>query len=112
MGRKYIDCRQVPSEMNCTVTISADTEKELMDIAVQHAVASHGHKDTPEFLGELKKAFKEGSPLTEVGVATGHRAVGARRNPSKFLLGAACADGVPGRSSAAAAGRTGTMHLT
>lgn len=62
MGRKYIDCRQVPSEMNCTVTISADTEKELMDIAVQHAVASHGHKDTPEFLGELKKAFKEGSP--------------------------------------------------
>ena len=53
---------QVPSETNCTVTISADTEKELMDIAVQHAVASHGHKDTPEFRGELKKAFKEGSP--------------------------------------------------
>jgi predicted small metal-binding protein len=62
MARKYIDCREFPSEMNCTVTISADTEKELLDIAVQHAVATHGHEDTPEFRRELKKAFKEGTP--------------------------------------------------
>jgi predicted small metal-binding protein len=62
MGRKYIDCREFPSEMNCTVTISADTEKELLDIAVQHAVSAHGHEDTPEFRRELKKAFKEGTP--------------------------------------------------
>jgi len=62
MGRKYIDCREFPSEMNCTVTIAADTEEELLDIAVQHAVATHGHEDTPEFRRELKKAFKEGTP--------------------------------------------------
>ena len=62
MGRKYIDCREFPSEMNCTVTISADTEKELLDVAVQHAVATHGHEDTPEFRRELKKAVKEGTP--------------------------------------------------
>ena len=62
MASKYIDCREFPSEMNCTVTISADTEKELLDIAVQHAVATHGHEDTPEFRRELKKAFKEGTP--------------------------------------------------
>jgi predicted small metal-binding protein len=61
MGRKYIDCREFPSEMNCTVVISADTEKELLEIAVQHAVAIHGHADTPEFRRELKKAFKEGA---------------------------------------------------
>lgn len=60
MARKYIDCRQFPSEMNCTVAISADSEKELMEIAVQHAVAVHGHKDTPEFRAQLKKAIKEG----------------------------------------------------
>jgi predicted small metal-binding protein len=48
--------------MKCTVAISADSEKELMEIAVQHAVVVHGHKDTPEFRGELKKAFKEGMP--------------------------------------------------
>jgi len=61
MGRKYIDCREFPSEMNCTVVISADTDKELLEIAVQHAVAIHGHADTPEFRRELKKAFKEGA---------------------------------------------------
>jgi predicted small metal-binding protein len=60
MARKYIDCRQFPSEVNCTVAISADSEKELMEIAVQHAVAVHGHKDTPEFRAQLKKAIKEG----------------------------------------------------
>jgi len=62
MARKYVDCRQFPSETNCTVTISADTEKELMEIAVLHAVTVHGHKDTPEFRGDLKNAFGEGTP--------------------------------------------------
>jgi predicted small metal-binding protein len=62
MARKYVDCRQFPSEAKCTVAISADSEKELMEVAVQHAVAVHGHKDTPEFRVQLKKAFKEGMP--------------------------------------------------
>ena len=62
MARKYVDCRQFPSETKCTVAISADSEKELMEIAVQHAVAVHGHKDTPEFRGQLKKVMKEGVP--------------------------------------------------
>jgi predicted small metal-binding protein len=62
MARKYIDCREFPSEMNCTVVISADTEKELLEIAVQHAVTTHGHADTPEFRRELSQAFKEGAP--------------------------------------------------
>jgi len=62
MARKYVDCRQFPSETKCTVAISADSEKELMEIAVQHAVAVHGHKDTPEFRGQLKKAIKDGMP--------------------------------------------------
>jgi predicted small metal-binding protein len=62
MGRKYIDCREVPSEMKCTVAISADSEKELIDAAVQHAVAVHGHKDTPEFRKEIVKAIHDGTP--------------------------------------------------
>ena len=57
MARKYVDCRQFPSDTKCTVTISADTDKELLEVAVQHAVAVHGHKDTPEFRGQLKQAF-------------------------------------------------------
>jgi predicted small metal-binding protein len=62
MARKYVDCRLFPSETKCTVAISADSEKELMEIAVQHAVAVHSHKDTPEFRAQLKQAIKEGMP--------------------------------------------------
>lgn len=62
MTRMYVDCREFPSEANCTVTIAADSEKELLEIAVQHAVSIHGHEDTPEFRRELKRAFKEGAP--------------------------------------------------
>ena len=62
MGRKYVDCRQFPSETQCTVAISADSEKELLEVAVQHAVSVHGHQDTPEFRGMLKQAIQDGAP--------------------------------------------------
>ena len=59
MSRKYIDCREYPSQMNCTVTIFADSDDELLEAAVQHAVSIHGHEDTPELRGQLQKAFRE-----------------------------------------------------
>lgn len=62
MTRKYIDCREFPSDMNCTVALSADSDKELLDAAVQHAVAVHQHQDTPELRTQLKQLFKEGTP--------------------------------------------------
>ena len=62
MGRKYIDCRDFPSEMNCTIAIAADSEAELLEAAVQHAVAVHGHEDTPEFRAALKGALHDGTP--------------------------------------------------
>jgi predicted small metal-binding protein len=58
MGRMFVDCRDYPSEMNCTVTISADTQKELLEAAVQHAVAVHGHQDSPQLRHELAKMIK------------------------------------------------------
>jgi predicted small metal-binding protein len=48
----------MPSEKKCTVAISADSERELLDAAAQHAVAVHGHKDTPELRQQLAKMFK------------------------------------------------------
>lgn len=65
MTRKYIDCREFPSVMNCTVALSADTDKELLDAAVQHAVAIHQHQDTPELRTQLQQLFKEGTPPIE-----------------------------------------------
>lgn len=62
MARKYIDCREFPSEMNCTVALSADTEDELLEAAVEHAVAVHKHQDSPELRKELRKLFKTGAP--------------------------------------------------
>ena len=31
MTRKYIDCREFPSEMNCTVALAADSDEELVE---------------------------------------------------------------------------------
>ncbi|CAD6545200.1 hypothetical protein LMG27952_04273 [Paraburkholderia hiiakae] len=60
MTRKYIDCREFPSEMNCSVAISADSE--LLEAAVQHAVSVHRHADSPELRAQLSQLFHEGSP--------------------------------------------------
>jgi len=65
VGRKYIDCREFPSVVNCTIAISADSEEELLEAAVQHAVAVHGHQDSPEFRTQLRGIFKEGTPPLE-----------------------------------------------
>ena len=62
MARKYIDCRQFPSDTKCSVTIAADSEQELMDVAVQHAVSVHHHQDTPELRQQLKQVMHEGQP--------------------------------------------------
>jgi predicted small metal-binding protein len=59
MARKFIDCRDYPSEINCTVSLSADSETELLEAAVQHAVAVHGHTDTPELRETLRTMFRE-----------------------------------------------------
>jgi predicted small metal-binding protein len=62
MARKFIDCREFPSEKNCSVTIAADSEQELMEVAVQHAVTVHGHQDTPAFREQLRATMHDGRP--------------------------------------------------
>ena len=62
MGRRFIDCREMPSDMKCSVAISADSDAELLEVAVQHAVKVHGHKDTADLRKLLRGAFKDGSP--------------------------------------------------
>ncbi len=57
-NRKAADCRLYPSEKNCSLYISG-TEQEVMDASIEHAVSSHGHKDTPEFREEIKKFLKD-----------------------------------------------------
>ena len=56
--RKYIDCREFPSESKCTIAISSDSEQELIDAAVQHAVAVHKHSDTPDLRAQIRTAVR------------------------------------------------------
>jgi predicted small metal-binding protein len=62
MARKFIDCREYPSEMNCTIAISADSDDEVVEAAAQHAMSVHKHPDSPELRTMLRSAVKEGSP--------------------------------------------------
>jgi predicted small metal-binding protein len=65
MGRKFIDCREMPSETNCTIAVMADTEDEVLEAAVQHAVAVHKHQDTPELRDQIRRMIKDGVPPME-----------------------------------------------
>jgi len=61
MTRKMVDCRAMPSESGCTLTI-AGTEEEILDAAVAHAVAKHGHQDTPELRETIRAGLADAEP--------------------------------------------------
>ena len=58
--RKSVDCRDYPSEKNCSLKMSG-TEQEVLDAAVQHAVSAHGHKNSPELRDQIKSMLKDSS---------------------------------------------------
>jgi len=62
MTRQFIDCREYPSDTQCSVAIAADSEEELLQVAVEHAVSVHHHSDSPELRQQLRQLFKEGTP--------------------------------------------------
>jgi predicted small metal-binding protein len=57
-NRKSIDCRDYPSEKNCSLKISG-TEEEVLDAAVQHAVSAHGHEENSQLREQLKSMLKD-----------------------------------------------------
>jgi len=56
--RKVLDCRWFPSETKCTIAISG-TEDEVVKAAAEHAVSSHGQKDSPKLREEIRSLLKE-----------------------------------------------------
>lgn len=60
--RKVADCREFPSEKNCSLTISG-TEEEVVAAATEHAVSAHGHADTPELREQLRGMLKDEVPV-------------------------------------------------
>ena len=61
MTRKVADCRDFPSDSNCTLMISGE-EDEVVVAATQHAVTAHGHEDTDEVRAWLRQNLKDEVP--------------------------------------------------
>ncbi|MDP9072820.1 MAG: DUF1059 domain-containing protein [Actinomycetota bacterium] len=57
MPRKIVDCRDMPSESGCTLTISGE-EEEVVRAAAMHAADVHGHPDGPELREQLRSMLK------------------------------------------------------
>lgn len=60
MTRYFVDCREMPSESNCTLTISGEGE-EVLRAATQHAMHVHGHADSAELRAGIQAQMKEES---------------------------------------------------
>ena len=61
MSRKYIDCRELPSENNCDLAMSG-SEEHLLAAATIHAVTAHKHPDTPELREQIQQTLKDEAP--------------------------------------------------
>jgi predicted small metal-binding protein len=61
MARKIVDCREMPSESGCTLTISGE-EDEVVRAASEHAISVHGHEDTPELRDGIRASMKDEAP--------------------------------------------------
>jgi uncharacterized protein DUF1059 len=57
MSRVMADCRRFESESDCTLTIIGE-EDEVVATAAQHAVAVHGHEDTPKLRDEIQSMLE------------------------------------------------------
>jgi hypothetical protein len=61
MARKYIDCREMPSENNCDLAM-AGSEEHVVEAATIHAVTAHKHGDTPQLREEIRQSLKDEVP--------------------------------------------------
>ena len=61
MSRMTIDCRTMPSESGCSLTISGE-EDEVLRAATAHAVDVHGHEDGEELRAGLRASLVPETP--------------------------------------------------
>jgi predicted small metal-binding protein len=58
MARKVVDCRRMPSESNCSLTIIGE-EDEVLRAAAEHAVSVHDHDMSDELKNEIRGALED-----------------------------------------------------
>jgi len=59
-NRKIMDCRWFPADIPCEFAVSGD-EEEVLNVAVEHAVESHGYRDTPALREQLRSMLRDES---------------------------------------------------
>ena len=58
MARKLLDCREMPSESGCTLTLAGE-EDEVIRAGAAHAVDVHGHVDNAELRDALRAGLRD-----------------------------------------------------
>lgn len=66
MTRRMLDCREVPSESGCTLTLTGE-EDEVLEAGAAHAVAVHGHTDGEELRAGLRAVLRDAPHATGAG---------------------------------------------
>lgn len=66
MTRKTINCGATPNERGCTLAITGE-EEEVLAVATAHAVAEHGHHDSPELRSALRKVLTDAADPSRAG---------------------------------------------
>jgi hypothetical protein len=64
--RRMLDCREVPSDSRCTLTLTGE-EDEVLDAGAAHAVAVHGHTDGQDLRDGLRAALRDAPQATGPG---------------------------------------------
>lgn len=57
-NRKVMDCRWFPADIPCEFAVSG-SEEEVLNLAVEHAVESHGYRDTPALREQLRLMLRD-----------------------------------------------------
>lgn len=66
MTRMMLDCREVPSESDCSLTLVGEVD-EVLEAGAAHAVAVHGHTDGDELREGLRAALRDAPQATGPG---------------------------------------------
>jgi predicted small metal-binding protein len=60
MGQKYVDCRELSGDMHCSAHLVANSDAELMEVVIKHAINVHGLANTTDFRKQISAHVKEG----------------------------------------------------
>ena len=56
--RMVADCRKIPSEINCQLTIAGPADM-VVKVATRHAVEEHHDQDTPALREQIRSSLVE-----------------------------------------------------